>query len=115
MSVFQDTDTVAYLFLHQIPHTLSKRTGIADGGSLTDTGGKGDGVRSLTHQGASPQHRLFPRAAATVDKAYQLDVVLAFKSALSFPDGTKIPASWALILCLHTTDNTKFNIVFLLK
>ena len=115
MGVIQDTDTVAYLFLHQIPHTLSKRTGIADGGSLTDTGGKGDGVRSLTHQGAGPQHRLFPRAAATVDKAYQLDVVLVFKSALSFPDGTKIPASGAVVLCLHTTDNAKFHIVFLLK
>lgn len=45
MGVIQDTDTIAYLFLHQIPHTLSKRAGIADGGSLTDTGGKGDGVR----------------------------------------------------------------------
>ena len=27
MGVIQDTDTIAYLFLHQLPHTLSKRTG----------------------------------------------------------------------------------------
>lgn len=69
MGVIQDTDTVAYLFLHQLPHTLSKRTRIADGGSLTDTGGKGDGVSALFYQRTGPQHRLFPRAAATVDKA----------------------------------------------
>lgn len=104
MRVFQDMDTVAYLFLYQIPHTLSKGTGIADGGSLTDTGGKGDGVRSLTHQGAGPKHCLFPRAAAAVDKDHQLDVVLAFKSALSFPDGTKIPASRAVVLFLLLCD-----------
>ena len=72
MGVIQDTDTVVYLFLHQIPHTLSKRAGIADGGSLTDTGGKGDGVRPLTHQRAGPQHCLFPRAAAAVDKAHKI-------------------------------------------
>ncbi len=27
MGVIQDTDTIAYLFLHQLPYTLSKRTG----------------------------------------------------------------------------------------
>lgn len=115
MGVIQDTDTVVYLFLNQISHTLSKRAGIADGGSLTDTGGKGDGVRPLTHQRAGPQHCLFPRAAAAVDKAHQLDVILTVKSTLSFPDGTKIPASGAVVLCLHTTDNAKFHIVFLIK
>lgn len=25
MGVIQDTDTIAYLFLHQLPHTLSKK------------------------------------------------------------------------------------------
>ena len=80
-----------------------------------DTESKSNGVSALFYQRTGPQHRFFSRAATAVDKAYQLDVVLAFKSALSFPDGTKIPASGAVILCLHTTDNTKFHIVFLLK
>ena len=31
MGVIQDTDTITYLFLHQLPHTFGKRTGVTNG------------------------------------------------------------------------------------
>lgn len=85
MGVIQDTDTVVYLFLHQISHTLSKRAGIADGGSLTDTGGKGEWCPPPDSPENGPAALPFPRAAAAVDKAHQLDVILTVKSTLFVP------------------------------
>ena len=36
-------------------------------------------------------------------------------SAVTLPDGSEVPASGAVVLCLHTTDNAKFHIALLLN
>ena len=60
MGVIQDTDTIAYLFLHQLPHTFGERTGVTNGSPFADTGSKRNGVCALFYQRAGPQHRFFP-------------------------------------------------------
>ena len=50
MGVIQDTDTIAYLFLHQLPHTFGKRTGVTNGSPFADTGSKDNGVCTLFYQ-----------------------------------------------------------------
>lgn len=54
MSVFQDTDTIAYLFLHQLPHTFGERTGVTNGSPFADTGSKSNGVCALFYQRTGP-------------------------------------------------------------
>lgn len=60
MGVIQDTDTIAYLFLHQLSHTLSKRTGVTNGSPFADARSKSNGVSALFYQRTGPQHRFFP-------------------------------------------------------
>lgn len=115
MGVIQDTDTIAYLFLHQLSHTLSKRTGVTNGSPFADARSKSNGVSALFYQRTGPQHRFFSGAAAAVDEAHSLNIILSHKSAFSLSDCPKIPASGAVILCLHTTNNAKFHISFLLN
>lgn len=50
MGVIQDTDTIAYLFLHQLPHTFGERTGVTNGSPFADTGSKSNGVCALFYQ-----------------------------------------------------------------
>ena len=70
MGVIQDTDTIAYLFLHQLPHTLSKRTGVTNGSPFADARSKSNGVSVLFYQRTGPQHRFFSGAATAVDEAH---------------------------------------------
>lgn len=70
MGVIQDTNTIAYLFLHQLPHTLSKRTGVTNGSPFADARSKSNGVSALFYQRTGSQHRFFSGAATAVDEAH---------------------------------------------
>ena len=70
MGVIQDMDTIAYLFLHQLPHTLSKRTGVTNGSPFADARSKSNGVSALFYQRTGPQYRLYSGAATAVDEAH---------------------------------------------
>ena len=50
MGVIQDTDTIACLFLHQLPHTFGERTGVTNGSPFADTESKSNGVCALFYQ-----------------------------------------------------------------
>ena len=69
MGVIQDMDTIAYLFLHQLPHTLSKRTGVTNGSPFADARSKSNGVSALFYQRTGPQYRFYSGAASAVDEA----------------------------------------------
>lgn len=47
MGVIQCTDTIAYLFLNQLPHTFCERTEVTNGSPFADTGSKSNGVSAL--------------------------------------------------------------------
>lgn len=70
MGVIQDTDAVAYFFLHQLPHTFGERTRVTNGSPFADARSKSNGVSALFYQRTGSQHRFFSGAATAVDEAH---------------------------------------------
>lgn len=107
--VIQNPNIFPCLFLDQILHSFGKRTGIPDRRALLDTGGERNGISTQFNQFAGAQNRLFAWAAAAVDKTDDLDVVLSLEGTGMLPDRLKIRDARALILRLHTANNSNFH------
>ncbi len=96
--------------LYQFFHTFGKWTGIANRRPFADTGSKSDRIRSPNLEQAGSKNCPFPRAATAIGKAHQFNIIFIRECADFIFYCFEICSAGTVVLCLHTTNNTKFHI-----
>ena len=114
MSEIQNLDVVTGFFDYQVFHTFCKGAGISDGSAFLDTGSESDGIRPSFQKFSDTQGNFFARASSAVDETDNFNFLCLLEGTGFFTDGSKICSSWAVIFCLHTSDNTYFHGEYLL-
>ena len=110
MCIIQVFDLFRQIFPYQLLHFFRKRAGVADRIAFLNTGGKNNRISSSFYKFARPKHRFFSGASAAIDKAHDFNVFIdALKGPFLFPYHFKINRSGAIILGLHTSDDSDFH------